>query len=621
MSEFVEAYSEGSCYFYEVTFLKNSLMPILIIQLKQKKSLALVLWIFALSQFLVACGQVPDVERPTVTTVNGQIMGVLRNGADEYRGIPYGLANRWEMAKAVPAWNGVLDAANFGPSCAQERRFELTEESLEENCLYLNVSALAGSKASDALPVIVWMPGGAFVGGGGNLYRLDQLARDGKVIVVSINYRLGIFGFMAHPAIKESWNGNLGLEDQRLAMRWVKENIAKFGGDPDNATMAGESAGGASACMHLLSGEKAAGLFNKAIVQSASCLHPLPTLENAMHPSAGDQGASWYQLTKKTGCATTPNGSENELACLKRKTSKDDLKVLLAAQGDIVGSSVMGFSPVISSGTVPLPDYQAASVKKYLNRVPILMGGTQDEVRLYVAYDNLFGEKWNVKEITKDDLENKWLAKYYYGASSETKRKIVQQYFPKLATGGSTNGAEVGSMISDFNPVAGLNNCGYLRTAGVFSEQTSLYAWEFADPNAPVLGVGIAKGKDPAMKLGAVHSSELNYLFPNLSNTAAIDGPDLKADSQKLADILLNVWSSFARTGNPATASVPAWQRYSNYGPGQQVMRFESPEGITFYDAYTAHQCKFWSALYSTKPQSTASLKSNPPLNSGYWKP
>lgn len=580
------------------------------------QKLLLACLITASSLLLVACGQQdPDSQRPVVKTANGQVMGVLRNGADEYRGIPYGIAERWALAKPVPAWNGVLDAANFGASCAQDRRFELTEESLEENCLFLNVSTPAGSKENDALPVIVWMPGGAFVGGGGNLYRLDHLARDGKVIVVSINYRLGIFGFMSHPAIKESWNGNIGLEDQRLAMRWVKQNIAKFGGDPNNVTMAGESAGAGSACMHLLSGEKSAGLFDKAIVQSASCLHPLPTLANAMHPSDGDSGANWYQLTKKVGCASEPVGSEEELKCLKAKINKEQIKGLLAAQSAIAGTSVMGFSPVIASGTVPLPDYQAASVKKYLNRVPILMGGTQDEVRLYVAYDNLFGEEWNVKDITKDDLESKWLAKYYYESSAEIKTKIIEQYFPQLATGGTTNGAKVGSMISDFNPVAGLNNCGYLRTAGMFSKQTTLYAWEFADPKAPVLGVGIAKGKDPGMKLGAVHSSELNYLFPNLSNTAAIDGPDLKPESQKLADILVKVWSSFARTGNPATASVPAWQSYTNYGPGQQVMRFESPDQVTFYDAYTAHQCEFWRDLYSTKLQSAPKVKAISTLN------
>lgn len=603
---------------------KNRNMSIQVVRSRHSRLLALVTLAAVSGLMLIACGQQdPDEQRPVVKTANGQIMGVQRNGADEYRGIPYGQAARWELAKAVPAWNGVLDAANFGPACAQEKRFDLTEESLSEDCLFLNVSTPLGAKDNADLPVIVWLPGGAFVGGGGQLYRLDKLAREGKIIVVSVNYRLGVFGFMPHPAIKDGWNGNLGLEDQRLALRWVKDNIARFGGDPNNVTVAGESAGGGSVCMHLLSGKKSAGLFEKALVQSASCLHPLPTTKEALSPGGNNGNASWYLLTQKTGCAKDPVGSAAELDCLKGKTesseSKDKPKTnvadLLKYQGQIAGSGVMGFSPTIANGTVPLPDYQAASVKQYLNRVPILMGGAQNEVRLYVAYDNLFDKKWDVKKITRDDLLSKWLAKYYFGSSADIKDQIIGRYFPSLATGGTTDGAEVGSMISDFNPVAGLNNCGYLRTAGAFSEQTTLYAWEFSDPNAPVLGVGIAKDKDPGMALGAVHSSELNYLFPNLSNTKAIDGPDLKPDSQRLADILVQVWASFAKTGNPATASVPAWQPYSRFGPGQQVMRFESPDQIIFYDAYAAHQCEFWSDLYKAKSSGKLSAEKIPALN------
>ena len=467
---------------------------------------------------------------------------------------------------------------------------------------------------------MVWLPGGAFVGGGGQLYRLDKLAREGKIIVVSVNYRLGVFGFMPHPAIKDGWNGNLGLEDQRLALRWVKENIAKFGGDPNNVTVAGESAGGGSVCMHLLSGSASADLFDKALVQSASCLHPLPSTKEALSPSGNNKSSSWYLLTQKTGCSKEPVGSASELDCLKGKADnndqrKIDVSDLLKAQGEIAGSGVMGFSPTIANATVPLPDYDAASVKQHLNRVPVLMGGAQNEVRLYVAYDNLFGAKWDVQKITRDDLVTNWLAKYYHGDSADIKDQIIARYFPNIATAGDTNGAAVGSMISDFNPVAGLNNCGYLRTAGAFSEQTTLYAWEFSDPNAPVLGVGIAKGKDPDMALGAVHSSELNYLFPNLSNTHDIDGPDLKPDSQRLADILVQVWSAFAKTGNPATANMPAWQPYSRFGPGQQVMRFESPDQITFYDVYAAHQCEFWSDLYKAKTPSKLRPEKIPALN------
>ena len=145
--------------------------------------------VVAIGVLLSACGQQePDGQRPTVKTANGQIMGVQRNGADEYRGIPYGQATRWEIAKASPTWNGVLDAANFGASCAQEKRFDLTEESLSEDCLFLNVSTPVGAQDNSGLPVLVWLPGGAFVGGGGQLSlvlcRIRRSKRDGTATLV-----------------------------------------------------------------------------------------------------------------------------------------------------------------------------------------------------------------------------------------------------------------------------------------------------------------------------------------------------------------------------------------------------------------------------------------------------
>lgn len=571
----------------------------------QRLHVVLVSWFAFVLLMLSGCGSsdggVNSANRPVVSTNTGLVMGVTRNGVDEYRGIPYGQAARWELATAQPAWSGVLDASNFGPACAQQARFDLTEESTSEDCLFLNVSAPISTKSGAGLPVVVWMPGGAFVGGGGQLYRLDQLARDGKMVVVSINYRLGIFGFMAHPAISAGWNGNLGLEDQRLAMRWVKDNIAQFGGDPNNVTMAGESAGAGSACMHLMSGSQVAGLFDKAIVQSAGCLHPMPTLATSLHPSAGDSSSKWYKLARLTGCAANPTGSLAELNCMKNIKGVDGVKSLLTYQGEIAGSDVMGFGPSIASGTVPLPDYSDASITQYLNRVPILFGGTQNELRLYVAYDNLFDHK-DVSAINAASLKMDWLSKYYPGSSGVTglQDQIMNHYFPTLASGGIVDGGAVGSMLSDYSPAAGINNCDYVRTASVFGAQTPLYQWEFADPDAPVLGVGIAKGLNPDMSLGAVHSSELNYLFPKLSNTAAIDAPDLSPDAQRLADILTQVWASFAKTGIPTHASLPQWIPSGawGYAPVSQVMRFQSADQIQFYDAYSSHQCAFWRSQY-----------------------
>lgn len=527
--------------------------------------------------------------RPKVNTTNGEIIGLTRNGADEYRGIPYGIADRLDLAKSAPKWQKPLDAENFGPACAQQRRFDLTEESLVEDCLSLNVSTPVGAKPNQNLPVIVWIPGGAFVGGSSNLYRLDKLAREGNVVLVSMNYRLGVFGFMAHPAIKEGWNGNLGLEDQRLALAWVKNNIANFGGNPNNITVAGESAGGGSVCLHLLSGKKAAGLFKQAIIESAGCMQEMPTLKESLSPSTGVSQALWHQVSKSLGCTGSPS---DQLACLKSKPTKD----ILIAQGN-VSKGIMAFGPTIANGTVPLNSYTATEISNMLNRVPILYGGAENELRLYVAYKNLFTPNWNVSNISKQELETRWIPTYYGSTTSAQTSRIIEEYFTPL--GRNMTGGELGSMVSDFAPIVGINHCIYQKTANVFSRFTTLYQWEFADPDAPVLGVGIAPGMIPDMKLGAVHSAQLNYLFPNLSNTAAINAPDLNPHSQKLADILVQTWASFAKNGSPQTRDIPTWPSFkSTNGDPKKLMRFESPNNIGMYDANAQHRCDFWKGQF-----------------------
>jgi para-nitrobenzyl esterase len=152
-------------------------------------------------------------------------------------------------------------------------------------------------KEAHLRPVIVWIHGGAFVGGSSSLYPLDFLASTGDATVVSMNYRLGVLGFMAHPAFSDEWNGALGLEDQRAALRWVKRNITAFGGDPATVTIAGESAGGAAVCMHVVAPQETQGLFQNAIVQSAGCVTPLKSVrENSM---------TGLQVAELVGCTDT----------------------------------------------------------------------------------------------------------------------------------------------------------------------------------------------------------------------------------------------------------------------------------------------------------------------------
>ena len=147
--------------------------------------------------------------------------------------------------------------------------------------------------------MLVWFYGGAFVGGSTRLYPIDFLAREGDMVVVSVNYRLGPLGFMAHPAFGAEANGGYALEDQRAALRWVQRNIAAFGGDPGNVTIGGVSAGAASVCMHLISPERTSGLFQKAIIQSAGCTFNMRSVDEGVEDRPRGRATSWVATIRR----------------------------------------------------------------------------------------------------------------------------------------------------------------------------------------------------------------------------------------------------------------------------------------------------------------------------------
>lgn len=498
-----------------------------------------------------------------VATASGKVEGFIRNGVLEFRGIPYAAPvagdARWSLPQPAAPWTGVFPAMHFGGACPQAARYGLTERSDEENCLTLNIS-LPRAARTNPRPVLLWIHGGAFVGGAASLYRLDRLARDADAVIVSINYRLGVFGFMAPPAAAKGAKHVLALEDQRLAMRWVKDNIAAFGGDPSNITLAGESAGAASVCMHMLAPEQTRGLFHRAIMQSAACSTPLRSLAEAEAFAA--------RVAAEASC-TDP---QTALACLKAIEPQR----LIAAGAKAAETDLRAFAPFTGSMTVPRATLDALETGDFA-RVPVLNGFTRDEMRLYVGYD-----VQNGAAITPESYP--LAVGRIYGAKAD---QVLAAYPLKP---GERAPETLGSLMSDFMPGLGITHCLMLESGRLLARFTPVYQWEYADRSAPVRGVSIPILPDPGFVLGAVHSGELNALFPGFSNTAAMTAPDLGPDSQALADRIVTIWAAFMR-GSPSAQEWPTAEK-----PGA-VMRF-APDAIRPFDAWAQYKCDFWRSAY-----------------------
>jgi para-nitrobenzyl esterase len=319
----------------------------------------------------------------------GRIEGQVANGLRIYKGVPFAEPPvgelRWRAPRPVKAWSGVRRAANFAPACMQTgvSMPGETPPAVSEDCLYLNVWTPAKG-AGDRLPVLVWIPGGGFSNGSASmpLYWGDRLAKEGAV-VVTVGYRVGPLGFLAHPELTAESphrsSGNYGLEDQIAALRWVRRNIAAFGGDPGRVTIAGQSAGAISVSI-LMASPLARGLFHRAIGQSGGLFEPL-------------QLAPSYQLSnaEREGVAYATSVGARSLAELRR----------LPATALLQGKAGLISHPVIEPNVLPASPYEVfASGRQH--DVPILIGSNADEARSLTVLTE-------VKAATfADDIAKRW---------------------------------------------------------------------------------------------------------------------------------------------------------------------------------------------------------------------
>ncbi|GGU93506.1 carboxylic ester hydrolase [Actinomadura cremea] len=477
-----------------------------------KKLSATALGLALLAPFAPAATAHAATDPAVVATPQGAVRGTVGEKVRSFQGIPYATAERFAAPRPVPAWTGVRDAAEPGKVCAQPAGLPIGRYSTDEDCLNVNVTApVAAHGRHGKLPVIVWIHGGSMMFGMGDLYGPDRLAAGGAV-VVSLNYRLGVTSFLAHPSLPES--GSLALDDQRAALRWVRQNIGAFGGDARNVTIMGESGGGFGVCGHLAS-PSSAGLFHKAIIQSAPCGTP-GNASRTRAEALADSETVIEELTK--GC---PDGGD--VARCLRETSMEDL---LAAYG-----TEREPRPISGTPDLPLPVDEAFRQGRF-NRVPVLIGVDHDEENGMVLGQELATGKPMADEEAERTIRKE------YGRRADA----VLRRYPL----GDSAGRALARVKTDATWSAPT-----LDTARALSRRTSVRMYEFAERDTP----WYAGTPEPSFPAAAQHMSELAYLF---------DLPlfeKLTPGQTALGDRMIGAWTRFAATGDPNGGGEASWPR------------------------------------------------------------
>ncbi|MGP3775796.1 carboxylesterase/lipase family protein [Streptomyces sp. SDT5-1] len=512
----------------------------------------------ALASLLFLCSLVPAAPSSaathplTVATDKGAVAGSSSGGVDLFQGIPYAAppvgAARWQPPAPAKAWTGTRPATAPGPRCMQFGADSGPGRS--EDCLYLNVYTPT-HQSDRPLPVMFWIHGGGFSTGSGDTQDGSLIAETNDVVVVTINYRLGAFGFLDLPGLSKQGAGNYGLLDQQAALRWTQRNIGAFGGDAGRVTIAGESAGGHSVCA-LMASPPARGLFSGAIIQSGGC--PSHTAEQAV--------ARGKKYATAAGCPD----DHAALACLRSKPADQ----LQAAAKDFVGGILSGPLPTSGGPELPVPPLEAARTGRTAN-VPLLIGHTRDEVRSWAL---------PFADATKEQYER--AVRIEFGDEADA----VLAHYPFGAYGDAYTATYAFSDLwGDSSVFYGLGGCQYQKLAGRFSKrQPRTYYYEFNDPHPPT-------GRpDTDFDPGASHASEMPYLLP--SDVSKMFTPE----QRQLSAEMVGRWGAFVKHGNPSAPGLAAWPSYRagtfmSLLPGGESRALKN-------EVYEARrQCAFWNSV------------------------
>ncbi|TWE13219.1 carboxylesterase/lipase family protein [Rudaeicoccus suwonensis] len=498
----------------------------------------------------------------TVTTGKGAVCGLTTDGVTTYGSVPYAAAPvgklRWQSPQPHAAWKGVLQATTPAPECSNA----FAQTGTSENCLNLEIETPAGTRPGEKLPVMFEFHGGGFLGEA----RTDDgsnLVRTGKVVYVYVNYRLGVLGFLADKALG-AHSGDYGLQDQQAGLRWVQQNISRFGGNPSDVTVFGESAGGASTCAQVAS-PTAKGLFKNAISISG-----FYNYQNNIVWSKADCKSSYFTeaqaqavgatFAKKVGCGK----AIDVLACLRKIPAATLIKEQ-GQVGDPTGGGTIG--PIINGTTLTMSPVTALTTG-HANHVTLITDVGRDEFNGGV-YSN---------SLTPDVVVADNTTQFYQLVNEEFGRlaPTVEKLYPL---------SRFASPFTDYRTIMAdsASVCPMLQVDAAASRHMTIYADIDADADNPA-------GENLTLPLGAQHSGTNGLVH--------FDTSKLDANQAALQLQLLLEWTHFAATGNPVAANTPAWPSYL---PGQQQVMMLQPADTSMTEpaSFVAaqHNCGFWDTV------------------------
>lgn len=488
----------------------------------------------------------------------GSVQGIEVEGVNAYLGIPYAAppvaALRWAKPRLPQSWGGVRKADKVPPHCTQSI---FGFDRGQEDCLYLNVwtPTLHPEKP---LPVMVWIHGGGFILG--HSYETtpgQRLANKENVIVVSINYRLGAFGFMAHPELSREnlgSSGNYGMYDQLFALQWVRNHIKNFGGDANNVTVFGESAGGMSVC-NLLVSPLSQELFQKAIIESGPCFSKYPDLA-----FMENQGKT---MEKQLHC----DSASSPLACMRAKTPTEILAAMPLDPGMAFGEHNANWMPNIDGQALKEQPARSLSEGRF-TPVPVMNGNNANEGELMV----MFAHEYQFAKLTPELYPKR----INYLVRDESKVQKVLERYPLADY--ADPGEALSSVMGDHTFV-----CQEKWTSDAIAKHAPLYSYFFSYPKADFV-------LPEARQLGAFHSAEVQFIF---GYPMSWFSKTFRGDELALSDNMMAYWAQFARTGDPNDGQRTHWPLYKDSQKRLQLDVASSEKNASDTDA----TCVFWRDL------------------------